>query len=76
MGPVFHFLDTNCSFNLPEFTMNLYNKIQVGTNLTQTLFEYIPYTHCTNSLFMLNVHDKYNVSYIPEWVDPNILANK
>ena len=71
--PTFHFQDTNCSFNLPKFSMNFNYKIPVGANVVRSKYEFTPYIHCTNSMFMFSVYDKYNATYTPAWVDVNIV---
>ena len=53
--------------------MNFNYKIPVGTNVAKSKYELTPYIHCTNSMFMFSVHDKYNATYTPAWVDANII---
>ena len=53
--------------------MNFNYKFPIGTNVAKSKYEYTPYIHCTNSMFMFNVYGKNNATYTPAWVDVNII---
>ena len=53
--------------------MNFNYKIPVGTNVAKSKYELTPYIHCTNSMFMFSVYDKYNATYTPAWIYANII---
>ena len=65
--PTFYFVSTNWAFNLPKFVLTKQITIPVGSNLNQTELILIPFIHCSNSLFLLEVYDTNNELSAPDW---------